>query len=334
MTHDSTESSLLFSLAELQRIEQNRTHTEEAERARERERQERERREVEVERQRMEQARRDGERAAQVEREQREAKEKALARARERAAVEVARIEAEAKARLAVEESVRAHELAVLRAKAEGTQWRPSGVLTTALAALLCVTVVIGAAIVRDRGRLQDEALRSRLEHSTATLDRERAVRLLLQSVDQWIASLSWRSTSLPVSGERDKASAARKALDDKAPEAASIDALINALEDWDERIVALQRLVALEQRYEDLTVWAARQGEGAALPQLRAAARKHAEAGGAGAAALESYASALDDLREALQRHGSGRLPPTREMPQPPCKDGDPLCDQNRRPR
>jgi membrane protein involved in colicin uptake len=124
MTRDTSETSVAFSLAELAKLEQERVQQEDLQRARAREREAREQQEAAARRRSAEEARvaAAAEELSRARREEAEAR--ARAEARVRVAGEVARIEAEAKARLDADNAERAHELAVLRTRTEGGRRR------------------------------------------------------------------------------------------------------------------------------------------------------------------------------------------------------------------
>jgi colicin import membrane protein len=172
IARDTSENSVTFSLAELAKLEEERMRSEETHRAQTRERQAREHRETEARKRAAEAERIAADDAARARRSREEAEEKARIEARQQATLQVARIEAEAKARIDAENAERAHELAVIRARAEGR----SGRLTYALGALLGLALCAGAAGALKTSQhiasLEQDA--ERLRDGQATLVRER----------------------------------------------------------------------------------------------------------------------------------------------------------------
>ncbi|HTM44523.1 MAG TPA: hypothetical protein VL137_06185 [Polyangiaceae bacterium] len=188
MTQASGESSVLFSLAELNRIEQERVAAEAIHAQVARERCEREQREAEISRKQLEQARLASERQAEVDRVRREEQANARETARKSAVLETARIEAEAKIRFAAEERAREHELALLRIRLETTSHRLSQSLAIALGLVICLAAVVGLVQRGQRIDLEGEAARSHLQLSAISAERDtltRKVAALTATVEQ-----------------------------------------------------------------------------------------------------------------------------------------------------
>jgi hypothetical protein len=185
MTQESTESSVLFSLAELQQMEHERIETEEHQRLVARER-ERERREAEAERIRAAQTQLASERVATEERARRIAENEARERAREACAVEVSRIEAEAKVRLAAEERARTHELALLRVRAHTQLYRLCVGLGVTLSVVLCLAAVGAWRAMSELDRLQQDASQARQERDAIALARDGVAKELARAHKTW----------------------------------------------------------------------------------------------------------------------------------------------------
>jgi hypothetical protein len=197
MTQNSMESSVLFSLAELQRLEQDRIGAEEHERATARQRRERERREAEAEHHRVEQARLASEQAVAAESAQRELETKARERARAQAAVEVTRIEAEAKVRLAAEEHARTQELALLRTRTQQGLYRACVTLSVALAGAL-VAMTIGAwRLISDRNQLKSDLSQAQQLQLSLAQQRDAASHELTRTRQDWATRLKAANASL-----------------------------------------------------------------------------------------------------------------------------------------
>jgi hypothetical protein len=140
MSTRSADTSVTFSLAELADLERARVDEEDRARTRERARAAEARRLDEARRRDEEAATSKASERARAERAREEAVAKARAMARDESAREVARIEAEARTRLAADDAVRAHELAVLRIRTETGRRRGA----VGLAAALALVVTIG----------------------------------------------------------------------------------------------------------------------------------------------------------------------------------------------
>jgi hypothetical protein len=171
------ESSVLFSLAELQRMEQDRVDGEEQQRVMARERRERERRDAEAIRHRLEQERLVSERAAAEEHARRFAAAEALDRARVQAALDVARIETEAKLRLAAAEQTRTHELELLRSRTNTRLYRACIGLSVALALALSLGALGAWKVDLELNRLKHDALQSSKERNAIATERDDLLR-------------------------------------------------------------------------------------------------------------------------------------------------------------
>jgi colicin import membrane protein len=330
-TRDNAETSVTFSLAELARIEEDRVREEDTRRARAREQDARERREAEARRRAAEEAQAAAEAEARAKRLRAEAEEKVRAEARERAAADVARIEAEARARLEAENAQRAHELALLRVRAESGGRR----LVYALAAALGLVVCGGGAAAYATSQHVDAVARD-AEHAREARDalareREHAKATELSALDRRYAALRGRRSARDAEEARAAAEAARSAVDARTLDADRLRAFADALDALEARIETLDRLAALDQRRADLDAWAADHRRADTTPVRLAATRARATGDDA---ALHAYEGALDQLRTALaqspgSRPGTG---PTQAGSAPlgaPCdpKSGDPGC-------
>jgi hypothetical protein len=327
MSNRSAETSVTFSLAELANLERERVDEEERARAREQARTAKARREEEDRRREAEAATRSAEEAERARRARDDAAERARAAARDESAREVAKIEAEARARLAADDAVRAHEIAVLRVRTEAGRRR----VQIGLASALALVVTLGAAgVVRASGQSAGfERDVERLRDGQAALMRERdaAKAAEVASLDERFAHLRLRplAGAASVREVRATAEAARAAIDAKAPEHARVRALADALDALEARLDAAQRLAALERRHEDLLAIAGERRGGDALAGAKSA-RSLAERSDD---ALPAYDRALDALRDELAKkpgRGVAHSDPA-STPCVRCDPHDPLC-------
>ena len=166
MTRTSSDTSVTFSLAELANLESERVREEDLQRARTREKEARALRDAEAQRRDAEAARLAAESEARARREREEAAEKVRLEARERVAADVARFEAEARARLDADNAVRAHELVVLRARAESGRGRVQIALAAALGPVICGGGLAGYQITQRAAGLEQSAALRREEHA------------------------------------------------------------------------------------------------------------------------------------------------------------------------
>ncbi len=335
MTPRSTsEGSISFSLAELARIEEERMREEEAQRARAREREARAREKAEVDRRAAEAARALAEGEAKARREREEASARIRADARERAAADVARIEAEARARLDADNAQRAHELAVLRTRAEGGRRRLVGALGAALLVAIAGGVVASYQASDRIARLSQEAGELREAGQALAREREQGKAIELAALDRRFAALRARSAAGDTDEARKVAEAARRAVDERALDHDRLRAYGDALDGLEARLDGLSRLAALDRRRANLAAWAGsvRQADLTADAQHAAAVAKAAGTD----EALRAYEGALDRLHEALaQPRGAGAVRvATGEKTTGParaCLKGDPGCDLER---
>lgn len=214
MNQDSMESSVLFSLAELQRMEQDRIGVEEHERATARQRRERERRDAEAERYRVEQARLASERAVAMEAALREKEIQARERAREQAALEVARIEAAARVKLAADEQTRTHELVSLHAQAHAGLYRVCVGLSVTLGVVLCAAAFGAWRLATDLNHAKHSALQLQQEHDVVVRDRDQGSLEFAEARKTWEGRLQAVSRDL---------SACETQLQDHTPNTTSI---------------------------------------------------------------------------------------------------------------
>jgi len=142
-------SSVVFSLKELARMEEERVRANAEASQRERELRERARREAEARALAEEQAREEAQAAARREVERQAREEAARIEAIHRAAIEAARAAEEAKARAAAAEAERRHELELERVRASA---RGGGGRGTAVAALFGAVVATGIALALHLG--------------------------------------------------------------------------------------------------------------------------------------------------------------------------------------
>ncbi|HEX2882048.1 MAG TPA: hypothetical protein VHO25_21160 [Polyangiaceae bacterium] len=197
MTQDSVESSVLFSLAELQRMEHDRLAIEERQQATARERRERERRQAEAEQHRHEQEQRASERAATEEHARREAEALAHERARQQSVVEVARIEAEAKVRLAAEERARTQELALLRTRSHQGLYRVCVGLSVALLAALSGMAVGTWRLNSDLDQLKSDLSQAQQLQASTASDRDSTARKFTRARQDWEVQLQAANASV-----------------------------------------------------------------------------------------------------------------------------------------
>jgi hypothetical protein len=329
MTRDTSDASVTFSLAELARIEEERVRAEEINRAKMREKEAREQREAEARARSSEAARMAAEAEARARREREEAQEKARAEARERAAMEVARIEAEARARLEAANAERAHELAALRARAEGGSRRLQHVLAIALGLVLCGGAVGAVRVNQHVSSLELDAERLREGQAALARERDHAKSTELSALNKRYEALRARPLIRGAEEARATAEAARNAVDAKALDHNRMRAFSDALDVLQTRLEALERVSALDRRYDDLVTWSAERRRGEVTAAARSAAAK-AKTAGIDDASLRAYEAALNQLRDSLvQPSGSAAGAP---LPPGPtgrkCTDpNDPLC-------
>jgi len=327
MTTRHTSDSVTFSLAELSKIEHERVRDEEVQRARAREDRAREERQAETRRRAEEETRIAADADARVRRERDEAEERARVEARKQAAIEVARIDAEARTRLEADQAARAHELAVLEHRSSRRGHR----LQLALALVVGLVAgggSAGAYAVTRAGSLETEARGLRDAQASLTREREQAFAADLGALDRRHAALRARSTA-SADDARAAATAARNAIDERAPKADQLRAFGDALDVLDKRLDGLQQIAELDRRYADLAAWASKQQRSGIMGAAQAAAASAKAAGGDGA--LLAYEGELDSARATLASGGSAVKHREAEVasPGPVCTlPGDPMCD------
>lgn len=339
MTTPSTpETSVLVSLSELAEIEEERIREEEMQHARARAERDRERR-LSLERHREEEAQRlRTERQARAQREQQRAEARARAEARRQAAVEVARIEAEAKARLEAENVMRAHELALLRARSEGGSRRLQRVLGAALGLVLCAGAGLGYHLQAQVTQLEGQALRLSAGQRSAEESHRRALKATLTALERRQAILAGRGAGAVPEQVLVAGRIASEANDGGALAPPKLESYREALDAWQVALDRRGRLTQLDARRADLVAWAAAQRQAERADAARAAG-KRARAANADEAALDAYESALDDLRQAL-RSETPRRGPVRRAPTEPSQPTrictnphDPMCGLDGKP-
>lgn len=331
MTQTNSENSVTFSLQELARIEEERVREEETKRARAREISARERQEAEARKRAEEEARIAATEKAREARAREEAAEKVVREARARAEIDVARMQAEAKARLDADNAMRAHEIAVLRVRAETGRRRWIYGLGVAFA-----LAVLGGGLATYESSQRVAALEKDAEHlreSQLSLSREheRARATELGALDLRMAALVARPLAKEAAEARKTAEAARGALDPKAIEHDRLRAYADALDALQSKIEAAEKLESLERRRESLAGWAValRKAEDTRV----ADAAGHAKSSGAEDSALRSYENALDrwqrDLGQSSPQGATG-TGGTKNDTRPKCDPnvGDPMCD------
>ncbi|MEP7121185.1 MAG: hypothetical protein ABJE95_09760 [Byssovorax sp.] len=331
MTRSSSETSAMFSLAELAKIEQARVEEEDALRARAKDKEARARSDAEAGRRAAETAQIAADADARAKRMREEAAEKARIEARERAAADVARIEAESKARLEAANAERAHELVVLRARAEGRKSR----LQIALAAALGLVVLGGGAAGYQASQrvasLEQDTSRLREEHLSLARERDNAKSTDLAALDRRYAALRARPLASGAAEATATAEAARNAIDPRSVDHGRLRAFGEAIDGLDARIDALDKVAALDHREADLAAWAADRRRSELTSAARGAAAR-ARSSGADEASIRLYEGALDQLRNELAQTKTGTGAAVSGVVGPvkttvACKDGDPGC-------
>lgn len=335
MSRNTSDTSVTFSLAELAKLEEARVREEHLQRAKAREKEAREQREEEARRRAAETTRAAAEAETRARREREQAETEARAEARARAEIEVARIEAEAKARLEADNAARAHELAVVCARAEGRRRSLAHALAAALGLVVCGGAAAAYGVARHVAGLQQEAQQLRDAHAALAEERESARAAELAALDRRHAALRARPLARDAEEARATAEAARNALDPRALDHSRLRAFGDALDALETRLDALEKVAALDRRHADLAAWAAerRRPEATAAAQVAAA---RARTPGADEGAIRAYESALAQLREALARPAAPGPRPQVGVGsrQPECANpGDPMCGFDGRP-
>ena len=327
-----TENSVQFSLAELHRIEEERVREEESHRARSREQAAKERREIEARKRAEEEARIAAAEQAREKRAREEAAEQALREARAKAEIETARMQAAAKAQLEADNAQRAHELAVLRAKAESGRRRTIYGLAVALGVVLCAG---GAAAISSSQRMNAlEADAARLRESQASLSREHEQNRSaeLGALDLRMAALVARPSAKKAPDAQKTAEAARAAVNPQAIDHARLRAFADALDALQGRIEAVDRLASLDTRRASLEGWATALHKDV---DAKIASAATSATSALDDAALNGYERALDRLQRDLEsagprKGGATGTTTTSNSNRPTCDPnvGDPMCD------
>ncbi len=345
-------SSVIYSLAEVARMERERQEEEELLQAKAREERDQQLRVAEAERRRAEEARRAAEEVERHKRERETAETRAVAEARARAVIEAARIEAEGRARLAAEAADREFKLDALRVRSEtGARW-----LKRALLLLLSAVSVGGGVaaytVMTERNARNAELVRLRGDVSALSQELTRVKSDELGALTRRSAALHNRPAARDASAAMTSADDARKAIDEKNIDASRLSSFRSALDQLDERLDTLERSTTLDRRFDNLSTWTA-QKPGNDFVHLQTVATRAKDTRGNDAAALATYERTLDKWRDALGRsttnasvssaqagtqaalrgagsRGSGSSSPSasRTSPGPACRDGDPLCD------
>jgi len=300
MTRTSSDTSVTFSLAELARIEQERVEEEDGLRARARDKEARARSDAEASRRAAETAQIAADADARARRAREEAAEKARIEARERVAADVARIEAESKARLAADNAACAHELTVLRARAEGGRSRLQIALAAALGLALCGGAAAAYQGSQHVASLEQDTSRLREEHLSLARERDNAKSTDLAALDRRYAALRARPLASGAAEATATAEAARNAIDPRSVDHGRLRAFGEAIDGLDARIAALDKVAALDRREADLAAWAADRRRSELTVAARGAAAR-AKSSGADEASIRLYEGALVELRDAL---------------------------------
>lgn len=327
----TTETSVMTSLAELTRIEGGRQHAEEQRRMREREQRRAAERAAQAEREEKERAEEAAQRQADAARTLEERAAAAREAGRAQAAVEVARIQAEAQARLEQDNAVRAHQLGELRIRLATGRRRREYFLGAALGLTLCIS---GAATFFAReSSVANQRAAEELQGRNAALlaEREDAKRVQLRALDQRHAALVARHAGKDLEAARATAQAARDGANESAPTHTQLHTFAAALDALASRGEAQATLRGLDARYADLLTWANAVRRARAAESATAAA-KRAHAPAATDADRESYARSLDTLREQLsatRRAGAATTTTAGETGTVTgrCQVGDPGC-------
>ena len=343
MSPQTPETSVLFSLAELAQIEQERIAEEEKQRAQARDERAREQRLQAEQRRAAAAARLSAEAQTRAQRERDETEARTLAEARKQAALDVARIEAEAKARLEADNAARAHELAAIQARTERTGRLMRRALAGVLALALCGGVAVAVGLTRQVARLEQDNGRISREESAIVEAQEGLRRSELARLDRRQASLASRSrlqgkpASENPAAEAKQAeaavAAARSSINADRPEPRALQDLDEALDGWQQRLEMRQRLADIDGRQADLLTWATKQQCADLASEARNAATR-AHALGASDDTLAAYVRALDELRSSLGASDGcskqRQLEGTKANPtQGTCTNPhDPLCD------
>ncbi len=335
-TADSTETSVMFSLAQLAELEDERLREERAAEAAARARAQAEL-----------QARRDAERAAEAarvaaEEERRaeqwrsEAEKQARAAAQERATLEVARIEAEAKVRLEAENAARAHELELLRVNTDRKHARTRQLLAGVVGLAVFAGAALGVLAQRRTNALEAEVQRVVGDRWAVTQTHEQTLSSLLAGQDRRHQALLARAEGEVTQKARARAEALRSALEAGGLDAPKLAAFGEGLDRLEEAAARGAHLEALDARLDDLQRWAVATGK---RDLAGSAARAAAAARSGEPKAMAHYGRALDELAAALGANGpvarTGPAPIASDPPTAPtgkrrtvcANKSDPMC-------
>ncbi len=331
MSRSNSDTSVTFSLAELARIEQERVTEEDSLRASAKAREARALREIEANRRAAEVAELAAQADARAVRAREEAADKARNEARERVAADVARIEAQSRARLDADNAARAHEITVLRARAERSKSRLQIALAAALGLVLCGGALAAYQGSQRVGSLEQDASRLHEEHASLARERDNAKSTELAALDRRYAALRARPLAAGAEEARATVESARNAIDSRAIDHGRLRAFAEAEDGLDARIDTLEKLAMLDRREADLVAWAAdrRRSE---LTSAACGAAARAKSSGADEASLRLYEGALDQLHDALAQTtttagATGRATTATAVVKQACVQGDPGC-------
>lgn len=330
-----TESSIAVSLAALQTLEEERLKDETVTRTRVRELRARESAEAVAKRVAEEKAHAAAVALEEERRQREELAERARIQARELAAADVARIQAEARAKLELDNAARAHELATLRTQREtGRRFREYG-LGAVLAIVLCAAGVNAYAQSTHTTKLERATDELRDRERSLTREQDESKRVELEALDRRHENLLARSGAKRAVEERKTVDAARAGLGSTTLGRDRLRTFADSLDALETRIVAVERLEGLEGRHADLQAWAVAVGKkraGATAAEAQKQARSALTT-----AALTAYEQALNTLANDLGERvvGGGRpLDPTdTTRPTGKCTPDDPGCGLDGRP-
>ncbi|MBW2526385.1 MAG: hypothetical protein JRI23_19550, partial [Deltaproteobacteria bacterium] len=262
----------------------------------------------------------------------------ARAQARQQAALEVARIEAESKARLAAEETHRAHELALIEARSRGGNRRLQQALCAALGLVLCVGAGLGYHLSSQVSELERQTAELQVSQREAAETHSRAMKATLSALERRQAVLSAKSEGSLPEQVRVAAQAASEASEQGRLDARRLGELREALDQWETRLAQSEKLAELDQRKADLDAWAKTQRRSELSAEASEAAEQ-ARRSGASSGELLAYDEALDELGQAL-REGGSRRGAIRTGPRPPAEPErvctnphDPMCGLDGKP-
>jgi hypothetical protein len=330
---NTPETSVMFSLAELAIIEEERVEEETQQRAVMLAERANAERETLARRQEQEQARIESERDAEAQRTFAGAAAKARSEARQQSAVEVARIKAESSARLEADNAMRAHELAVLRLNNDSGRAR----LRRALAAVIGVVLLSGSAaaygVNGHIGGLQQDSQRIREDRFALVQAHDKNMAAELMALDRRYDALQTRSGLTKAESARKEAAGARSAVDVGPVDQAKLRAFGESLDALDARLDLIERLAAHDRRLDDLNRWANSTRKSELVGAARKAGIKAHQTQGDDVA-VAAYGSALDELAKKLvaKKRAGGTVSP---RPQDPTGNNctnphDPLCGLN----